>query len=133
MARANSKRPVGMRLPPRRPPGDLERDRRLVERHDNVSGNVMKCQCPASVTAFRSSSSVRAPMAMPRPSRRAGRPWETGETVLCRVCPYGPAPMGGRVNQGCSQGKPKTRHELILASVLAGGRGVGGDMEAVNV
>jgi len=23
-----------------------------VERHDNVSGNVMKCQCPASMTGL---------------------------------------------------------------------------------
>jgi len=30
-----------------------------VERHDNVSGNVTKCQCPVSVTAFRSRSSAR--------------------------------------------------------------------------
>jgi hypothetical protein len=33
----------------------------------------------------------------------------------------------GSLYQGCSQGKPKTRHELILSSVLAGGRGVGGE------
>ena len=29
--------------------------------------------------------------------------------------------------EGCGQGKPETRHELILASVLAGGRYAGGE------
>jgi hypothetical protein len=30
-------------------------------------------------------------------------PLGNGETVLCRVCPYGPTPMGGRVNRHLSQ------------------------------
>ena len=30
----------------------------VVERHDNVSGNVTKCQCPTSVRAFRSRAST---------------------------------------------------------------------------
>jgi hypothetical protein len=57
--------------------------RRSAQHHDNVIGNVAKCQCPASVTAFRS----RAPtggtawgVSQAARRRRGRRAWRAGQS-----------------------------------------------------